>query len=265
MSASPCDGLGGVRRAEAQIPVDGITLEAELCVPSAASGLVLFANGGASERNSPRNRFVAWMLQCAGLGTLLLDLLTRQEERDDTADGHLRCDVRMLARRLTAATVWSATHPLSSHLNVGFFGSDTGAAAALIAASRLGRVVSAVVLRGGRTDLASDALPHVAAPTLLIVGGRDEVALESNRAALVRLSCEKRLEVVAGAAPLFEEPNALNAVAALASHWFRTHLSNGKSETRGDAGVQGLGIGSITPAGDSGMEPATPSATFDGE
>ena len=236
-----CDGFGELRRAKIQIPIDGVTLEAELCVPPAATGLVLFPQGGGSGRHSPRNRFVAWMLQCAGLGTLLFDLLTRQEELDDTTDGHLRFDIRMLARRLTAATIWSATHEHTRFLDVGFFGSSTGAAAALLAASRLGHSVGAVVSRGGRPDLANEVLPTVVAPTLLIVGGHDEVVLELNRAALSRLSCEKRLEVVPNATDLFEECNAINAVAALASDWFQTYLTPARSTSRDDGGTQSFG------------------------
>jgi len=183
---------------------------------------------------------MAWMLHCAGFGTLLLDLLTCQEELDDTADGHLRFDVRMLARRLTAATVWSATHPLSSDLRVGFFGCNNAAAAALVAASRLGHAVGAVVSRGGRPDLAHEVLPAIVAPTLLIVGGRDEAVLDLNRAAFTRLSCEKRLEVVPNATHFFEESNAVNVVAALASNWFRTYLSGGHGITQDDDGTRPL-------------------------
>lgn len=222
-----------------QIPVDGVALEAELCVPAGASGLVLFAHGTGSGRHSPRNRFVAWTLQCAGLGTLLLDLLTSTEELVDTPDGHLRFDVRVLARRLTAATIWCATHPVAKDLNVGFFGSSTGAAAALIAASRLGHAVGAVVSRGGRPDLADAVLPRVVAPTLLVVGGRDDVVIELNRAAFARLSCEKQLQVVPNATHLFEEPNTLNAVAALATDWFQRHLAAERPSETAASGLPG--------------------------
>jgi putative phosphoribosyl transferase len=216
--------MGEVQHDEVQISVDGVTLEAELTMPRSPTGIVLFAHGSGSGRHSPRNQFVAWKLQCAGLGTLLLDLLTRQEELDDTPDGHLRFNVRMLARRLTAATVWSATHHLTRNLSVGYFGASTGAAAALVAASRLGSAIAAVVSRGGRPDLASAELPHVVTPTLLIVGGHDKAVLELNRTAYAQLSGEKQLEIVPNATHLFEEPGAINAVAALASDWFRRYL-----------------------------------------
>jgi putative phosphoribosyl transferase len=225
VDAIPEDGLRDVQREEVQISVDGVTLEAELTMPRSATGIVLFAHGSGSGRHSPRNQFVAWNLQCAGLGTLLLDLLTSQDELDDTLDGHLRFDVRLLARRLIAATIWSATHDVTRNLSVGYFGASTGAAAALIAASRLGPVITAIVSRGGRLDLASRELPRVVTPTLLIVGGRDEPVLELNRSACAQLSCEKRLEIVPNATHLFEEPWTLNAVAALASDWFRRHLA----------------------------------------
>jgi len=203
-----------------------VTLEATLTIPRSAAGIVVFAHGSASGRHSPRNRFVAWNFQCAGLGTLLLDLLTRQEELDDTIDGHLHSNVGMLARRLIAATIWLATHELTRNRGMGYFGVNSGAAAAaLVAASRLGSAVAAIVSCGGRPDLASAELAAVAAPTLLIVGGRDEVVLDLNRKACAQLSCEKRLEIVPGATQLFAEQGALNAVAALASDWFCRYLA----------------------------------------
>lgn len=213
------------RHAEVQIPVDGVTIEAELTIPRSATGIVVFAHASGSGRHSPCNRFAAWIFQCAGLGTLLLDLLTRQEELDDTLDGHLRFDVKMLARRLIAATVWLATDDFTQKLKVGYFAAGTAAAASIIAASRLGPAVAAIVSRGGRLDLASAELAAVVAPTLLIVGGRDDVVLDLNRNACAQLSCEKRLEIVPSATNLFAEQGALNTVAALASDWFRRTLA----------------------------------------
>lgn len=234
LSCAGADRGGEVGGGEVQIPTEGMALDADLCIPAKARGLVLFAHGSGSGRHSPRNRFVAWTLQCAGFGTLLFDLLTRQEEIEDTADGHLRFDVELLARRLTAAAVWSAAQPRTAGLKIGIFGSSTGAAAALLAAAKLGHGVSAIVCRGGRLDLASEALPEVVAPTLLIVGERDDSVLDLNRAALARLACEKQLEIVPNATHLFEEPNALNVVAARASNWFQAHLATAGSASRAD-------------------------------
>jgi pimeloyl-ACP methyl ester carboxylesterase len=201
-----------------------VTLEGDLQIPDRATGLVLFAHGSGSSRHSPRNRFVAHELQTAGLATLLLDLLTPEEEAVDQHTGHLRFDIGLLAERLVAATLWAAVDAATRSLAIGYFGASTGAAAALVAAALEPEKVRAVVSRGGRPDLAGEALPLVRAPTLLIVGGRDLTVVELNRAALARLRTEARLEIVPGATHLFEEPGALEAVARLAREWFLQHL-----------------------------------------
>jgi pimeloyl-ACP methyl ester carboxylesterase len=202
-----------------------ITLEGTLAIPPQARGLVLFAHGSGSSRFSPRNRFVASELNEGGLATLLFDLLTAGEEELDAITGELRFDIELLAERLSAATDWVRAEPALPSLPLGYFGSSTGAAAALIAAARRPEAVQAVVSRGGRPDLADRSLSQVRAPTLLIVGGQDEAVLALNRAALARLRCEAVLRVVPGATHLFEEPGALSLVAALARAWFRDHLA----------------------------------------
>jgi len=199
-------------------------LEGEWCVPAGAVGVVLFAHGSGSSRHSPRNQAVARLLQEAGMGTLLFDLLTREEEGIDARTSELRFDIALLAERLVTATRWVARHPEGEHLGIGYFGSSTGGAAALAAAAELVSVVEAVVSRGGRPDLAGDLLPHVEAATLLIVGEQDEVVRQLNREAFERLICPKDLAVIAGATHLFEEPGALEEVARLATGWFRRHL-----------------------------------------
>lgn len=201
-----------------------VVLEGEWCVPVGAVGIVLFAHGSGSSRHSPRNQAVARALQESGTGTLLFDLLTREEEALDARTGELRFDIELLARRLVAATRWVARQPEGEHLGIGYFGSSTGGAAALVAAAELGSVVDAVVSRGGRPDLAGDALPRVDAATLLIVGGRDDVVLQLNEEAYEQLHCTKELAVVPGATHLFEEPGALEEVARLAATWFQRHL-----------------------------------------
>jgi pimeloyl-ACP methyl ester carboxylesterase len=207
-----------------RIQAGAVTLEGDLQVPDQATGLVLFAHGSGSSRHSPRNRFVAHELQAAGLATLLLDLLTPEEEAVDQHTGHLRFDIGLLAERLVAATQWAAVDVATRSLPIGYFGASTGAAAALVAAAVEPEKVHAVVSRGGRPDLAGEALPLVRAPTLLIVGGRDLTVLELNRAAMARMRTETRLEIVPGATHLFEEPGALEVVARLARDWFLQHL-----------------------------------------
>lgn len=206
-----------------EIAAGPVPLPGDLEIPGNARGLVLFAHGSGSSRRSPRNRFVAQALREEGSGTLLFDLLTRGEEAEDAHTGHLRFNIEMLAGRLAASTEWVRLHPVARDFPLGFFGSSTGGAAALLAAARLGATVRAVVSRGGRPDLVMDALPYVTAPTLLIVGEFDDVVMELNRKALARLTCEKELAVVPGAAHLFEEPGALDEVAERAAHWFREH------------------------------------------
>jgi pimeloyl-ACP methyl ester carboxylesterase len=212
-----------------------VRLRGELGVPARAAGIVLFAHGSGSSRHSPRNQAVAGAIRDGGLGTLLFDLLSQEEETVDRMTGHLRFDVALLARRLVAATAWLRESPEAASLRFGYFGASTGAAAALIAAAEVPKSVQAVVSRGGRPDLAGGALSRVEAPTLLIVGGRDEGVLELNREAYERLRCEKSLRIVPGASHLFEEPGALPAVAELAAAWFRRHLSRGKEDGSRDA------------------------------
>jgi putative phosphoribosyl transferase len=207
---------------EAAIPAGGAQLRGDLAAPDGASGVVVFAHGSGSGRHSPRNRRVAESLREAGLATLLLDLLTEEEERVDARTAELRFDIGLLASRLDAAAAWLQQQDDARHLDVGFFGASTGAAAALVAAAT--RPVRAIVSRGGRPDLAGDALERVTAPTLLVVGSLDETVLELNRQSLDRLRCEKDLQVVEGAGHLFEEPGALDRVAGLAAGWFRAHL-----------------------------------------
>jgi putative phosphoribosyl transferase len=206
-----------------QIEAGDARIEGELVL--AGASVVVFAHGSGSSRHSPRNRHVAAQLREAGHGTLLIDLLTAEEEARDTRTGELRFDIALLAHRLLAATDWLGRREETAGLAVGYFGASTGAAAALVAAAERADVVGAVVSRGGRPDLAGGALARIRAPTLLIVGGADEVVLELNRRAFEVLTGERRLEIVAGATHLFEEPGALDQVAGLAGDWFRLHLS----------------------------------------
>jgi len=197
-------------------------LEGDLIIPAGAQGVVLFAHGSGSTRHSPRNQFVARTIREVGVGTLLFDLLTKEEEAIDMRTRHLRFDIGLLAQRLIDATYWIKGD--LDYLQVGYFGSSTGGGAALVAAAELGETVGAVVSRGGRPDLAGDALPLVKAPTLLIVGGLDYPVIEMNREAYARLRCEKELKIVPGATHLFEEPGTLEEVARLAAEWFQKHL-----------------------------------------
>jgi len=199
-------------------------LVGDLVVPAGAAGVVLFAHGSGSSRHSPRNRLVAGALRRVGLATLLLDLLTPAEEERDRVSAELRFDVALLAERLIAATGLLLAEPATAGLPLGLFGASTGAGAALIASAERPETVAAVVSRGGRPDLAGEHLGRVRAPTLLIVGGRDQLVLELNRQAQARLGAPSRLEVVPGATHLFEEPGALEQVARLAAAWFTEHL-----------------------------------------
>jgi putative phosphoribosyl transferase len=210
---------GGPHEQSVTITGDSVALKGMLAIPSRAPGIVLFAHGSGSSRLSPRNNSVARVLREAGLATLLMDLLTEEEDRDYAT----RFDIDLLTRRLVAATRWLGTQPESRGLSVGYFGASTGAAAALNAASRLGPAIVAVVSRGGRPDLA-DSLDQVRAPTLLIVGGLDTEVITLNEAAYAQLRCEKELTIVPGATHLFEEPGTLEQVAELASRWFTRHL-----------------------------------------
>jgi putative phosphoribosyl transferase len=208
-----------------QIPAAGVTLTADLARPEQPHGLVLFAHGSGSSRHSRRNGAVATVLQGAGLATVLVDLLTPEEERLDAHDGHLRFDINLLAARLIALTDWLGEYRTTADLGVGLFGASTGAAAALIAAASRPETVQAVVSRGGRPDLAGEFLRLVRQPTLVIVGGNDPTVSQLNRQAIAKLSGPTRLEVVPGASHLFEEPGALELVARLARDWFLAHLT----------------------------------------
>ncbi|HYL36974.1 MAG TPA: dienelactone hydrolase family protein [Bryobacteraceae bacterium] len=205
-------------------PIDSIQIEGTLSVPTAAAGVVLFAHGSGSSRRSPRNRYVADVLNESGLATLLIDLLTEDEQEVDLQTAHLRFDIPLLAKRLAAITDWLAQHPEVPGLKIGHFGASTGAGAALMAAAQLPHLVQAVVSRGGRPDLAGPALAHVQAPTLLIVGGADPVVIDLNRRAMAQMRCENELQIVPGASHLFEEPGALKKVAGLARDWFLKYL-----------------------------------------
>lgn len=201
-----------------------VRLEGTLDIPPDPSGVVLFAHGTGSGRHSPRNRSVAAALREAGLGTLLMDLLTADEEMVDRQTAELRFDIPLLAERLVGATRWLEEHPDIRGRSIGIFGASTGAAAALMAAAEIPESVGALVSRGGRPDLAGDALPLVKAPTLLIVGSLDTQVLELNRDALGRMASERDLVVVEGASHLFEEPGTLDTVARLAGGWLARHL-----------------------------------------
>jgi dienelactone hydrolase len=206
------------------IPAGAVTLHGDLAVPEGSRGIVLFAHGSGSSRRSPRNRHVAGVLREAGLATLLMDLLTLEEESVDARTAHLRFDIALLADRLVAATDWLAFGPRTDRLPLGYFGASTGAGAALVAAAERPDLVRAVVSRGGRPDLADAALGRVEAPTLLIVGGDDHPVIGMNREAMARMRAPVKLEIVPGASHLFEEPGTLDAAAELARDWFVRHL-----------------------------------------
>lgn len=201
-----------------------VELEGNLSMPSNARGIVLFAHGSGSSRHSPRNRFVAEQLQQAGLATLLIDLLTAEEEMADRATGHLRFDIPLLAQRLGYVTDWLKQNPATRTLKIGYFGASTGAGAALLAAAHHPEDVAAIVSRGGRPDLAGDALARVKAPTLLLVGAEDPQVIRLNQTALAQIPGEKRLTIIPGAGHLFEEPGTLEQVARLARLWFEQYL-----------------------------------------
>ncbi len=207
-----------------RVPSGTNALEGILGVPGAARGYVLFAHGSGSSRFSPRNQFVAHALHRSGFATLLIDLLTAEEDEADQVTRHLRFDIPLLGRRLIDVLDWTAADAGVRALPVGLFGASTGAAAALIAAAQRSQAVKAVVSRGGRPDLAASVLAQVRAPTLLIVGGYDDDVLRLNRNALAQLQVEKALEIVPGATHLFEEPGALERVADLAAAWFKRYL-----------------------------------------
>jgi dienelactone hydrolase len=209
---------------EVQIPAGHAVLSGNLTIPEKAVALVLFAHGSGSSRHSPRNQFVARILNDAGLATLLFDLLTPEEESIDMYTREHRFNIGLLAKRLINAISWAKQQEQTRDLRIGFFGSSTGGGAALVAAADIPEAVGAVVSRGGRPDLAGDALPKVQAPTLLIVGGHDDVVIELNEVARDQMRCEVKLEIVPGATHLFEETGALEQVAKLASDWFVDHI-----------------------------------------
>lgn len=214
------------------IPSGQLQLEGELSIPAGASGVVLFAHGSGSSRHSTRNKYVAQTLHDSDIGTLLFDLLTQEEEEEEKYTRHLRFDISLLAKRLVDTTNWIKTQTEVQTLPIGYFGSSTGAAAALVAAAELGQQVAVVVSRGGRPDLAGASLPMVKASTLLIVGGRDEEVISLNWEAYRRLRCEKKVEIVDQATHLFEEPGTLEEVARLAAEWFKKHFES-KAESVG--------------------------------
>ena len=203
-----------------RIPVGGVVMDGDLHVPSGARGIVVFAHGSGSSRHSSRNRYVARELNRAGFGTLLLDLLTQDEEAVDLRTRHLRFDIGLLADRLVAAADWVAGRDDLAGFRLGYFGASTGGGAALVAAARRPHAIAAVVSRGGRPDLAGAALPDVETPTLLIVGGNDTAVIALNEGAMRQMRCPVALEIVPGATHLFEEPGALEQVSALALAWF---------------------------------------------
>lgn len=214
-----------IQRLEVQVPVGAVLLEGSLTIPAGAKGIVLFAHGSGSSRFSSRNRFVATVLNEAGLATLLFDLLTAEEHEIDQRTRQLRFDIGLLTERLSGAVAWAREQPATQDLRIGLFGSSTGAAAALATAAEHPEAIAAVVSRGGRPDLAGAALPRVRAPTLLIVGGNDMVVIEMNREAGRALQTEQRLEIVPGASHLFEEPGKLEQAARLACDWFKQYLA----------------------------------------
>jgi dienelactone hydrolase len=213
---------------EVWISVDSITLPGELGVPGRAEGLVLFAQGSGGSRHSPRNQYVAQVIREAGVGTLFFDLLTREEERIDLQTRHLRFDSDLLARRLVGATEWVKRQKETATMRIGYFGVGAGGGAALVAAAEMGDEIGAVVSRGGRPDMAGEALSRVVAPALLIVGGLDDVIIRLNEEALGKLQCAKELKIVPGATHLFEEAGKLEEVARLATDWFQRHLRAGR-------------------------------------
>lgn len=205
---------------ELQIPAGRAVLSGNLTIPENARALVLFAHGSGSSRHSPRNQFVARTLNRADLGTLLFDLLTPEEEAIDVHTREHRFNIGLLAERLVHPTKWARQQEQTRDLRIGYFGSSTGGAAALVAAAELSQDVGAIVSRGGRPDLAGAALLRVEAPTLLIVGGNDDIVIELNEMARDQMRCEVKLEIIPGATHLFEEPGAIEQVAKLASDWF---------------------------------------------
>lgn len=201
-----------------------VVLDGILTIPQQVHGVVIFAHGSGSHHLSPRNQSIAIVLNKVGIATLLFDLLTADEKAQDAINSALRFDIALLSDRLEIATKWVLNHPALRSLPVGYFGSSTGAAAAMVAAARMAHVIRAVVSRGGRPDLADESLKHVRAATLFIVGSLDHVVVELNEKAQRQLMCENKIELIAGATHLFEEPGTIEKVAMLAQYWFQQHL-----------------------------------------
>jgi putative phosphoribosyl transferase len=218
------------------IPIENMNLQGDLNLPLSPLGVVIFVHGSGSSRFSPRNRFVAEELNKHGFATLLLDLLTEEEHRIDTGTMEFRFDIPLLASRSSLATTWVHGQPGLGRLPIGLFGASTGAAAALITAAEMKQEVAAVVSRGGRPDLAEEFLPQVDAPTLLIVGGEDDMVLALNRKAKAKMHCVAKLHVVPGATHLFEEPGTLEQVVTVAAQWFARYMHAGSSKTHRVAG-----------------------------
>jgi len=213
-----------IEHASVFVPAGEVMLQGDLSMPSKPKGVVLFAHGSGSSRHSPRNRYVAEVLNEHSLATLLVDLLTAEEEQEDEVTAQLRFDIDLLTQRLVAITDWLASQPQIRGHGIGLFGASTGAAAALMTAAERPDVIKAVVSRGGRPDLAGSAASLVRAPTLLIVGSRDTAVIQMNRDAMARMKCKVELKIVPGATHLFEERGALAQVATLAADWFKTHF-----------------------------------------
>jgi len=242
--------MGTVHGSAVRIPAAGVFLDGDLRIPERAAGLIAFAHGSGSSRFSRRNRQVAEFLEARGFATLLLDLLTQQEEAVDERTAEYRFDIERLGHRVAAAVDWADTHPSLRGLSVCCFGASTGAAAALMAAAERPDRVQTVVSRGGRPDLANDALPLVRAPTLLIVGGADRQVIELNRHAMRRMTAVTRLDIVPGATHLFEEPGALEQVCHLAGAWCERYLAAGGSpqtDRRDGASAAGHDVADVTP------------------
>jgi len=220
-----------IQKSEVAIPIRGQRLGGELILLQESSSVVLFAHGSGSSRHSPRNQYVASVLHEAGLGTLLFDLLTEKEEQEEYFTRHLRFNIELLAERLVSATDWLHEQNLDQAQRIGYFGSSTGAGAALVAAADLRDQAGAVVSRGGRPDLAGPRLAEVSAPTLLLVGANDTGVIELNKEAFASLRCPKEMRLIARATHLFEEPGTLEEVARFASDWFVKHLQPAKPET----------------------------------
>jgi len=214
---------------EVLIPAGDVWLHGELCVPQRVPGIVLFAHGSGSSRYSPRNQLVARVIREAGIGTLLFDLLTTEEEENDEITRELRFNINLLAARLVFAARWITQLPETHGHKIGFFGASTGAGAALVAAAELGSKVGAIVSRGGRPDLAGASLLQVQSPTLLIVGGEDDVVITLNKDAYAQLRCPKELKIIPGATHLFGEPGKLEEVARISAAWFQEHLGKAPS------------------------------------